>query len=656
MTVAGIAATTFSGSIGDSGGAGSGSGGGLTVNGLGNLTLTSSNSYSGPTTIGGGTLQLGTGQSGQDGSIAATSGVTDNATLVYALAGSQTVGYPIGGSGSLLKTGAGTMVVQSRNSYTGPTVIGGGVLQLGSVAPQLAYNFSSGSAVNTGNNASTVTTTPVGSPVFSATGGPNGQGVMGLNGSNYLNIQAASLPNLSGSANYTIGVWINTTEAGASLLYKGDGGWDSKDEVFYLGNEASGATQGSPGSGGTDAAGGYVAGVQYAGGWVGSTPNVDSGSWVYVTYIRSGGTTTCYVNGQADGTSSGMSLNEQGTQDIRIGSNGGSHDGALMFSGSISGACVYGTALNAAQVQLLYSAGPASVHGLLPSATALSITGSGAALDLNGIPQTVASLSGVAGSRVCLGGGTLTVAGSGSTTFAGNISDAGGASSGTGGSLVMNGPGSLALAGVNNFTGPTIVCGGVLAAGAVNTLSPNSAVVVTGGTLDASSFAETIKSLAIGSLGSLNLGTGNLLTSTGTDALSGTLDVLHFSGGSAELMAYSSESGAFGAVTGLPNGFGLLYKPTQLDVVCTLAPTSFSLAAAINPQRIMLGSTATLTGSITNSGSAGCDAMNCTLAAAVASGSGSLTALNNSSGAALALGAARRPAPRSRPRRAGWRP
>ena len=58
--------------------------------------------------------------------------------------------------------------------------------------------------------------------------------------------------------------------------------------------------------------------------------------------------------------------------------------------------------------------------------------------------QTIASLSGVAGANVYLGGGTLTLAtNSGSTTYNGSISDSGGASSGLGGSLVMAGNGTL---------------------------------------------------------------------------------------------------------------------------------------------------------------------------------------------------------------------
>ena len=82
-------------------------------------------------TISGGTLQLGTGVAGQDGSINATSSLTNNASLVYNIAGAQSPSYVIGGSGGVSKLGAGTLVLGASETYSGPTVISGGVLQLG---------------------------------------------------------------------------------------------------------------------------------------------------------------------------------------------------------------------------------------------------------------------------------------------------------------------------------------------------------------------------------------------------------------------------------------------------------------------------------------------------------------------------------------------
>ncbi len=104
--------------------------GSVMQNGPGALILNTSNGYTGTTTINGGTLQLGTGASGQDGSIANTSGVNDFGTLAYNLFGSQTVAYQISGAGNLEKAGPGALTLTTSNSYTGGTVVDGGTLNL----------------------------------------------------------------------------------------------------------------------------------------------------------------------------------------------------------------------------------------------------------------------------------------------------------------------------------------------------------------------------------------------------------------------------------------------------------------------------------------------------------------------------------------------
>ncbi len=253
----------------------------------------------------------------------------------------------------------------------------------------------------------------MGAPAISASGGPNDLGVMGLTGANYLTITAASLPNMSGSANYTIGMWIKTTETGAALLAKGNGAWGANDENFYL---TSGVGNGTGGNGT------HMGGVQYAGGWVGGNTAVNTGTWEFVSIVRSAGTSTVYVNGNPDGTSTAMANAEQGTQTIYLGyTMGDTLDGVANFNGSMSGVYVYNSALTQSQIVALMNAAGSPV-GNLPATTAVSITAAGAGLDIDGGQQTIASLSGVAGANVYLGGGVLTLSGSGgSTTFAGSI-------------------------------------------------------------------------------------------------------------------------------------------------------------------------------------------------------------------------------------------
>ena len=100
--------------------------GALVKSGPGTLILTGSNSYTGATTIAGGTLQL------NDSSIATTSGVLNNGVFaVNANTNPQTYSCAISGSGALVKGGASTLTLTGSNSYTGATTINGGTLQLG---------------------------------------------------------------------------------------------------------------------------------------------------------------------------------------------------------------------------------------------------------------------------------------------------------------------------------------------------------------------------------------------------------------------------------------------------------------------------------------------------------------------------------------------
>ena len=82
-----------------------------------------------------------------------------------------------------------------------------------------------------------------------------------------------------------------------------------------------------------------------------------------------------------------------------------------------------------------------------------------------------------------------------------------------------------------------------------------------------------MQSLSQSASGTLDLRVGNLLTSTGSDSFGGTLNILGFSGGTAELISYSSRSGTFGIVTGLTGAYQLVYTANQLDIVPSGPPT-----------------------------------------------------------------------------------
>ncbi len=126
------------------------------------------------------------------------------------------------------------------------------------------------------------------------------------------------------------------------------------------------------------------------------------------------------------------------------------------------------------------------------SAVTVNATG---ILDLAGNSNTIGSLTGPAGAfvRSSTGAATLTTGALGtSTNFAGIIQDNAGPLS-----LVKNGAGTQTLSGLNTYTGTTTVNAGSLLAGSTSAFGVNSAVTVnSGGTLDLGGFSNTIGSLS----------------------------------------------------------------------------------------------------------------------------------------------------------------
>ncbi len=98
----------------------------LTKVGGGTLVLTAANTYTGGTTISGGTLQLGDG--GATGSVAGN--ILDNGTLAFNRSNTVTFAGVISGSGAVNQIGSGTTILTGTNTYTGSTTISAGELQL----------------------------------------------------------------------------------------------------------------------------------------------------------------------------------------------------------------------------------------------------------------------------------------------------------------------------------------------------------------------------------------------------------------------------------------------------------------------------------------------------------------------------------------------
>ncbi len=196
--------------------------GSINVLGGGLVTLSNSNTYSGPTIVTSGTLQIGNG--GNLGSISTSSAIIDVGTLEFSRSdtvtqGTNFSGSPIAGNGILVQAGVGTLVLNASNSYSGGTHLTAGTLTVGAGGSLGAStgaltvnnpNAGAGAAVvlNLATGAST-TTGPLSGAIATPASGTNTATInTGGSGLNFTVNQTAIgtfAGTIAGAGNFTLG-------------------------------------------------------------------------------------------------------------------------------------------------------------------------------------------------------------------------------------------------------------------------------------------------------------------------------------------------------------------------------------------------------------------------------------------------------------------
>ena len=519
----------------------------LTKNGTGTVVIAAQNSYTGSTVINAGTLEIGDGTT--DGDINSSTSVTNDGTLVYnRTAGSFTYNNIISGSGSVVKTGAGTQMLGGANTYGGGTAINGGTLQVTTTAG------SANSGVFNVNGATLQFNLGVGNNFnYAPTINVSGAAVLG-------NAAAGNVGTTAGQINYTgtlTGDNVNALTVNNSALAR-----------LYMNGTVSQvpAINVTAGAMGFDLAGGNRGG--------GAPVNVSSGGALWFANAINALANNVTLNGGAGIGSLGALYQEGGgtptiSGSIALASGnssiGGSTAGAIVtVNGSISG--TGGLTKIGANTYLLasnntYSGGTALSAGTLaitsdaslgtaPGSPATNLTFSGnstlaatgsIALDVNrniliSSGATATFNPGGASNVLTINGAVSNQSSTGNFVLVTNAINTAAAT----GTAVLNGSNSFAGGSTISIGGGTNTGGGILRLANSNALGSNAVTLsAAGGNSNWVGAVELSGNVAIGSNVTLNIsghnqgGTGadNLRNASGSNTFGGAIRIVGTGGG-----------------------------------------------------------------------------------------------------------------------------
>jgi autotransporter-associated beta strand protein len=150
--------------------------------GLGTLTLSGANTYTGTTTISLGTLQLGDGTA-TGTIIPAANLITNDAALTYNTPSVITHAGVISGLGTFTKTGTGTLTLSGANTYIGSTTVSEGELRFTNVNTGISAKTADGGMLaGTGTIPGTVTVADSGMSSLRGGTGSGNTGTLSVNG------------------------------------------------------------------------------------------------------------------------------------------------------------------------------------------------------------------------------------------------------------------------------------------------------------------------------------------------------------------------------------------------------------------------------------------------------------------------------------------
>jgi autotransporter-associated beta strand protein len=506
--------------------------GALTSNSTGQVIISGSTNYSDVTTVSSGTLQF-------IGSPSMNNTITNNGVLVFSPSASVTDSKNISGGGSLVVNGASVLQLGTSETYTGPTLIAGGTLQIGT------YNGTGSAAIVTSPNVVDNGALFFGKKVAQDYPNPiSGSGVVGLLGAGVLTLDSTNNTYTGGTilSQGTLQLRANNNLPSAGALTLGGTGNATFDLAGYSQQVGSLAV----------AAGALSPGNQVIGN----------------SSIQFNSTLTVTGNSTFAGTIQDTLGN--GTQQLGLTVNGAQVTlaGVNTYSGPtnvVSGGLVLGSPSALSTSTNVFLGGP----------------GTSGTLDLGGNSVALASLAAAPGSNAAsqiVGNSSTTsdavLALSGTTSFAGSIQD----SLGNGGHKtgVTISAGNVTLSGSNSYSGPTNVNGGVLSINGPQTgsgdynVGPAATLLING----SQSGGGTLSIASGGTLGgggsiaaAINLPSGATLAAGGLAGNAGTLSLssLSLSGGNVQLGLSGNPASGNGLVN--VNGLLSLSGTTTINVV-----------------------------------------------------------------------------------------